>query len=196
MNIIEAKEVLKWAEKQNPGPWVLHSENVGKAAAKMASLTGLDEEKAAVYGLLHDIGRYKGPSAMMHIYDGYKFCLDRGENELAQICLTHSFPISNIDYYSGANDCSEDIYDEIRDYLNGCKYSDYDYLIVLCDSIALPEGVCLLEKRLVDVAMRHGIKDNTLKKWEKIFEIKNYFEDKMSKSIYEVFPESVEVTFI
>lgn len=35
-------------------------------------------------------------------------------------------------------------------------YDDYDYLVQLCDALALPTGFCLLEKRFVDVAIRYG----------------------------------------
>ena len=38
-------------------------------------------------------------------------------------------------------------------------------------------------------------KKKRLKRWEKLFEIKNYFEKKMGKSIYSVLPGVVENTF-
>ena len=54
------------------------------------------------------------------------------------------------------------------------------------DSLALPDGFCLLETRFVDVALRYGVNQYTVEKWKTIFEIKEYFEDIMGKSIYEV----------
>ncbi len=195
MKIAEAEEILLWANSRNPGPWSEHSRMVSKAAVAIAKAVGLDAGKAGVYGLLHDIGRYMGVTSMMHIYDGYKYFMEKGCPDIAQICITHSFPINDISFYSGANDCSVEIYEEIKGILKVCEYTDYDYLIQLCDSIALPEGICLLEKRLIDVAMRHGINETTQAKWKKLFEIKEDFEKRMGKSIYELFPEAVANTF-
>lgn len=195
MSLAEAEEILAWAGQCNPGPWVAHSQAVSEAAGRVAAKTGLDEERARVYGLLHDIGRYKGVTSMMHIYDGYRYFMEKGFEDIAQICITHSFPIFDIAYYSGANDCSEEVYEEIKELLDTYEYTKYDALIQLCDSIALPEGVCLLEKRLIDVAMRHGINETTIAKWEKIFEIKEMFEKEMGESIYTLFPEAVGNTF-
>lgn len=195
MRLGQAQEILEWAGGCNPGPWTAHSQAVSEAAGRIAAKAGLNEEQARVYGLLHDIGRYKGVTSMMHIYDGYRYFVERGYEDVAQICITHSFPVKDISYYSGANDCSETVYEEIKDLLERYEYTPYDALIQLCDSIALPEEVCLLEKRLLDVAMRHGINDTTVSKWEKIFEIKDSFEKEIGDSIYTLFPEAVGNTF-
>ena len=50
-------------------------------------------------------------------------------------------------------------------------------LVQLCDSLALPTGFCLLEKRFVDVALRYGTHPATVLRWKKILEIKEYFEN-------------------
>jgi hypothetical protein len=49
----------------------------------------------------------------------------------------------------------------------------------------------LVEIRIVDVVKRYGFNEHTLKKWNAIFEIKNYFEGKYGKSIYELFKEEI-----
>lgn len=57
----EAIMELQIAGELNPGPWVKHSKNVGIAARNIAHLVSeLDEEKAYIVGLLHDIGRRVG----------------------------------------------------------------------------------------------------------------------------------------
>lgn len=38
-------------------------------------------------------------------------------------------------------------------FVKNAVYDDYDRLVQLCDSLALPSGFCLLEKRFVDVAL-------------------------------------------
>lgn len=45
------------------------------------------------------------------------------------------------------------------------KYDDYDRLIQPCDAIPLPTGACIMEKRLIDVALRYGVPDFALGKW-------------------------------
>lgn len=68
--IKEAKIELEIAEKLNPGPWIEHSLNVGVAARNIAKkVPGMDENKAYIVGMLHDIGRRVGivntPSTFM-----------------------------------------------------------------------------------------------------------------------------------
>lgn len=58
----------------------------------------------------------------------------------------------------------------------------------LCDSLVLPTGFCLLEKRFVDVAMRYGVHPYTVERWRAVFEIKAHFEKLMGCSIYDVLP--------
>lgn len=59
----------------------------------------------------------------------------------------------------------------------------------------LPNGCCLMEKRIVDVVMRYGFNEFTLDKWKASFEIQKYFEDRIGKSIYYVIPNVKELTF-
>ena len=73
--IEEAKSELEIAGKLNPGPWIEHSLNVGVAARNIAKkVPGMDENKAYVVGMLHDIGRRVGiVNTPQHVYEGYKF---------------------------------------------------------------------------------------------------------------------------
>jgi len=155
----------------------------------------LDADQAYCFGLLHDIGRYKGPSAMMHILDGYNLLMERGYLDAAQICITHSFPTQTFAEYSGADDCTDEDREVIRGVLEGASYTDYDRLIQLCDSLALPEGICLMEKRLIDVALRHGTNDLVVPKWKALFAIFADFESRLESPLYSLFPEVVGNTF-
>ena len=92
-----AERELEIAGKLNPGPWTKHSENVAKAAEIIAEKCGGNPEKAYVVGLLHDIGRRTGIAAVRHIIDGYDFATENGWDEVARVCLTHSFPVKDID---------------------------------------------------------------------------------------------------
>ena len=89
---------LKTAGKMNPGRLTAHSYNVANAAKLIAkNCRGLDSSKAFVCGLLHDIGRRNGVSAVRHIIDGYDYAMSKGWDEIARICLTHSFPVKDIE---------------------------------------------------------------------------------------------------
>lgn len=192
----EAKILLDEGNKLNPGPWIEHSLYVGKAAQLIAREDKeLDENIALVLGMLHDIGRRYGVTSMRHSIDGYKFATEKGYDLWARICMTHSFQYNNIDAVFGKWDCSDEEYNFAKEYINNIKISPYDKLIQLCDALALPTGYCLMEKRMLDVAMRHGVNEYTIEKWKATFEIQKCFEERIGKSIYSVLPNVVENTF-
>ena len=188
MNEICAKQALREAGQRNPGPWIGHSESVAQNAKLIAQRCGLDAQKAYVMGLLHDIGRREGVSGIKHIFDGYAYMLEMGEKEIARICLTHSFPLKDVQTYIGAYDCTEEQLAFLRDFLEHTEQDDYDRLIQLCDAISLPEGACIMEKRLVDVALRHGLPEFSLDKWRAFLALKQYFDDKCGCNLYEFLP--------
>jgi len=195
-NIEEAKFILDEGSRLNPGPWIEHSLYVGKAAELIAKEDkALDGNTALVLGMLHDIGRRYGISDMRHCIDGYKFAEEKGYTLLARICITHSFQLKSIDAVFGKWDCSDKEYKFVKEYLDNVKFSAYDKLIQLCDALALPTGYCLMEKRMLDVAMRHGVNEYTIEKWKATFEIQKYFEERIGKSIYSILPNVVENTF-
>lgn len=78
--IDEALKELEIAGQLNSGPWVKHSMNTGIAARNIAEkVPGLDPEKAYIIGLMHDIGRRAGITDIpTHVYDGYKYCMEKG----------------------------------------------------------------------------------------------------------------------
>jgi hypothetical protein len=61
--------------------------------------------------------------------------------------------------------------------------------------LALPSGFCLLEKRLVDVALRYGTSEYTTAKWRLLFENRVNFEQQIGESIYDLLPGVRENTF-
>ncbi len=193
----EAKRLLSEAETFNPGPWVSHSIFTADAARNIASYhKEIDPEIAYILGYLHDIGRRYGVSHMRHIIDGYNFLSHRGYEDCARICLTHSFPLKNLGSYSGNKDCNDKEFNFIKEYIVRVNYSVYDELIQLCDALTTPKGFCLLEKRLVDVALRYGVNDLTVLKWKATFEIKGKFEAVIGRPIYNLLPGIEETTFM
>lgn len=192
----KALEYLIEANEMNSGLWYNHSLHAGEAARLIAcACEDLDEEKALVLGLLHDIGRREGKSHLKHVSDGYKFMLQEGFPTVAKICLTHSFPNPTIDEYLGKKDSSEKDILFLTDFLSSVEYDDYDRLIQLCDALADTKGFCLIEKRLMETGIRLGANEYTVKKWERYLELVQYFNEKVGRSIYNLLPGVVENTF-
>ena len=180
----EAKKILKDSEPLNPGPWGNHCRLVALCAEKIAAAVGLDENKAYVCGLLHDIGRRFGVRHLGHVTDGYFYMMSLGFDEVAKICLTHSFPCNSIDEYIGNFDITAEELNLLQEKLKSVEFDDYDRLIQLCDSLAGGESIMTIEERMNDVKNRYGFYPKA--KWNKNLEIKDYFEEKLGKDIYSV----------
>lgn len=194
--IKEAEEELRLAASMNPGRWVDHSRVTAESARLIAAKTGeLDAEKAYCMGLLHDIGRRVGVVAVRHILEGFYYMTDMGQPEIARICLTHSFPGKDGNTYFGSYDCTEEEKIFLEKYIDRAEYDDYDRLIQLCDAISLPGGACIMEKRLVDVALRYGLPPFTLDKWKACMENKKYFDGLCGCNIYTLLPNVMENSY-
>jgi hypothetical protein len=191
----QAEELLQEAEVRNPGPWVAHSRNAALAAKCIAKHSNLNADAAFIMGLLHDIGRREGVTKMRHTLDGFRFLQSLGFDDIARICITHSFVLKTMDVHEGRWDCSREELQFITDFVEATEFDDYDKLFQLCDALALAEGICLVEKRIVNVALRIGVNSQTVAKWKALFEVQAYFEQKMGQSIYKVLPGVVETTF-
>lgn len=188
---------LEEAGKRNPGQWIDHSINAGKAAMFIAQkCPDLNPSKAFALGALHDIGRREGIFYMRHIIEGYNYATEKGWDEVARVCLTHSFPLQDIKTDIQKADITKEQYDFLGNYIKNAEYDDYDKLIILCDCLANSKGFCILERRMVDVARRYGIFQHTLDRWNRYFEIKDYFENKTGCNIYSLLPGIEKTTFI
>lgn len=195
LTVEQARQELMLAAENNPGPWEQHSESVGENARLIAQkIPGMDPEKAYIMGLLHDIGRRVGVVGIRHLLEGYEYLMEMEEEELADICLTHSFPVKNVGYYEGKKDCTQGQLAFLQAFLNDREYTDYDKLIQLCDAISMPEGACIAEKRFVDVALRHGVQDYTIQRWRGYLELKKYFDTLCGCDIYTILPNVYENT--
>jgi len=185
----EAKMILEEAEKLNPGKWVEHSINVAEGAKLIAEQTDdLDPELAYILGLLHDIGRREGIHGMRHGVDGYNYVVKKGYDLVARTCISHTG-------FKYNKEGTIEEYNFAKEFLSRTEDTDYDKLIKLCDYLALPSGFVLIEKRLVEMALRGGVNEYTIPRWKSTFEIKKYFEEKIGRSIYSLLPNIKENTF-
>ena len=181
----EAEKLLLEAERCNPGPWGNHSRVAAHCAERIAAACdGMDCEKAYVLGLLHDIGRKFGVRHLGHVSDGYSYMKKLGYDEVAKVCLTHSFHNQTIDQYIGKFDVTEEEMNLIQATLKEVSLDDYDRLIQLCDALAGTEGVLDIEARMLDVKSRYGFYPQ--EKWNSNLDLKAYFEEKTGNNIYEV----------
>ena len=180
----EAERLLKEAEAMNPGPWGNHSRVVAYSAERIASLSGLDADKAYVLGLLHDIGRRYGRSHLKHVSDGYNFMMSLGYDAVAKVCLTHSFDEHpEVERFIGNADIADDEKAKLDKALKGVQIDDYDRLIQLCDAIAGADRIVDVVERMSDVKVRYGSYDQ--QKWDTNLALKAYFEQKMGRDLYE-----------
>lgn len=192
----EAEAIFKEAGELNPGDWIKHSRYVAVAARLISSrCPDMDEEASYILGLLHDIGRYLGTNGLKHIIEGYRFLSGKGYDDCARICMTHSFPYKDINSVYGQWNCSREETAEIEAYITRIEYDEYDKLIQLCDSLALPSGFCLLEKRFVNTAIKSGINSLIVLKWKAVLDIKRRFDLKAGCPIYGLLPDVVKNTF-
>lgn len=179
-----AEELLRDGEACNPGAWGEHSRTAAMCAERIAAACGdMNPEKAYVLGLLHDIGRKFGVRHMGHIYDGYHYMNRLGYDEVARICLSHSFSVQRLEDYIGKWDITKEQQEELRFLLGKMVYDEYDLLIQVCDSLAGTE-VMDMEERMADVRRRYGAYPQD--KWDRNLELKKYFEEKMRQDIYKV----------
>lgn len=178
-----AEMLLSDAEKCNPGPWGDHSRTAAHCAEKIAqACDGLDADKAYILGLLHDIGRKFGVRHLGHVSDGYTYMMSLGYDEVARICITHSFNNQTLNEYIGNIDTSAAETALIEAELQSVHFNEYDKLIQLCDALAGSKGVLDIEERMEDVKERYGF--YPISKWNKNMKLKEYFGVKSGSDIY------------
>lgn len=183
-----AEKELELAGSLNPGKWIDHSVYVAKAAEIIAKVAGMDAEKAYVLGLLHDIGRRIGFCGQRHIYAGYQYCLAKNWDKVARISLTHSYYFKDATIGVSAYDGAAEEFEFIKEYINQIEFDDDDHLIQLCDALGDADGFCIIEKRVVDVALRYGEMPGMIEKWRQMFETKHYFDNLCGCNIYNLLP--------
>lgn len=181
----KAEALLAEAGRCNPGPWEDHSRVTARCAERIAqACPGMDDGKAYIMGLLHDIGRKFGVKHLGHVYDGWKYMSELGYDEAARICLSHSFNEGKLENYIGKFDISEEQTEELRQALSVMEFDEYDRLIQLCDSLAAAEGVVDMKDRMEDIRRRYGQYPQS--KWDKNMELKAHFEQKAGADIYAI----------
>lgn len=160
-----------------------HSILVADAARLIAKKCNLDSNKAYRLGLLHDIGRMYHQDDFSHLYLGYKL-LSNYDLACARICITHAYPLKNIDSFNGKiNDLK--MKEFVMNFINSIEYDSYDLLIQLCDAITTDKYITI-EERYECLKNKNKWNDYSLLKINKLNEIKKHFDLLIKDDIYRV----------
>ena len=175
---------------------ISHSKLVAEAAERIASLiSDMDAEKAYIYGILHDYGKYFGDvenKNTFHGLVGYEKLIEMGYPDIAKINLTHTFVSKEftIEEYSAYN--QKDMI-KTKELVDALEFDDYDKLLQLCDLLPKKfdrcevEGYEGIEKRFERIERVYNIPQKTArKKVQEAIGLKEYFEQKCGCNIYEL----------
>ena len=182
----------------NTSDWIAHSLYEGKLAGQLAARMGLDVEKATKLGILHDYGR-KFIHNSEHIIKGYEALVDKGWDQEAIGCLTHSFLDGK---RSSWNDEPEDGFyiladgsignksnansDDVKLFLNSYEFTKYDLILNISDLMATSYGIVSPAERIIDIAIRRKNIDKMPNRGYFLAELRNKLLELMEEMGYEV----------
>ena len=190
----QAREMLEQARKNaKEEKWIDHSICVGQAVGRIAEALNkkghnLDVDKAITLGLVHDIGKIK-TSFSEHDMEGYNYMKEQGYDEdYCNICLIH--PYLNNDVNCTAGGFPSDI--PFRtEFVKNHEYTIYEKMVNLCD-LMCTKVVMTVDKRLIDIMIRRGAYSNTQYHVKETYKLKEYFDNLLGYSVYDLFPEIKE----
>jgi putative nucleotidyltransferase with HDIG domain len=178
--------------------WIIHSICVGNSAGIIAKALNLDEDYAKTLGYIHDIGKRfswkENEGVLPHAINGYEYLKSLGYREdYAGICIKHSFLNNDIDCL--ANDRNEtdkthSKYDFVKKYIKN-EYTIYEKIINLCDLMSTTE-LQTIDKRMIDLLLRHGVFANTHYHIKETIKLKKFFDNLLGYNLYDLFPEIKE----
>lgn len=161
---------------------------VGTIAEKISNKIGLNDERSYIFGLLHDIGKFK-PNRF-HGLTGYEIALENNDLELAQICITHSFINNRIEeFHFPDNEFKKTDIKRTKELFKSIKLNDYIYLIKLCDFMSIGDTLnsSTIEDRLIDIITRYPMSQTEFDRLSKnVNKLKEYFEKKYDFDLYKL----------
>ena len=191
----QALDLLEQAKgKAKDDYWIEHSICVGNTAGVIANALNLDEEFVKTLGYIHDIGKTfgYGGGVIPHGIKGYEYILELGyDEEYANICLTHSYLNNDINCVAGGiPNANAYKYNFKKDFIQKHKYTICEKIVNLCD-LMCKQKTMTLEKRLIDLIVRHGVHENTVYHIKEAQKLKNEFDEMLGYNIYDLFPEII-----
>lgn len=175
--------------------WITHSICVGNTAGIIAKSLNLDEDYAKTLGYIHDIGKrfdwnsYEG--VIPHAINGYNYLKSLGYEDIyAGICIKHSFLNNDINCLANDRDYTDST-NKKYNFLKGFilkEYTIYEKIINLCDLMCTTK-LQTLEKRLIDLLIRHGVHKNTHYHLIEACKLKENFDNLLGYNLYDLFPQ-------
>ncbi len=198
---LTSKEVLKMLEeeknKTSNEHWINHSICVGNVAGRIAKALNLDEDFAKTLGYIHDIGKrydYIESGVFPHAMKGYEYIKLLGyDEEYAGICIKHSFLNNDIDCISNDRDETDRTnpnFEFVKNYIKD-EYTIYEKIINLCD-LMCTNKILTIDKRGMDLLLRHGVYAKTHYHIKETYKLKEYFDKLLGYNLYDLFPEIKE----
>lgn len=186
---LTSEEALKMLDnargKTESDGLINHSICVGNCAAKIAKELNLDVEYAKTLGYIHDIGKLVG-DFQSHSMNGYNYLKTLGYDEkYYNICLTHSYLNNDVNCTAGGVPRNIPFRTE---FIRNHEYTIYEKIINLCD-LMCTNVVNTIDKRLIDIMIRRGVYENTQYHIKETYKLKEYFDNLLGYSVYDLFPE-------
>lgn len=173
--------------------FINHSICVGNTAGVLAKALNLDEDFAKTLGYIHDIGKkfkYNESGVFPHAMYGYNYIKSLGyDEEYAGICIKHSFLNNDIDCISNDRDETDKNnpnYEFVKNYIKK-EYTVYEKIINLCD-LMCTDKVLTVDKRMIDLLLRHGVYAKTHYHIVETCKLKKYFDALLGFNLYDLFP--------
>ncbi len=187
------KEGVLYRETHYPFPekdeYIFHSRGVGRCCRIIAeNCSELNVEKAYALGLLHDYGKRISEkiTGRFHGREGYEIMMAMGYDDVARVCLTHSF------YAPDFKDNDYPSYKKewllwAKEKMSSLIFNDYDRLVQLCDLFFEGlEKVCI-KKRIKGISFRYNLKETDTKNfYDNAVKNKKYFDEKCGCDIYKL----------
>ena len=198
----EARNILEDARKHTEEDrWIDHCICVGNTAGRIAKALSenginIDIDKTIALGYIHDIGKkYNEHGGVFpHAINGYNYIKELGyEEEYAGICIKHSFLNNDIDCISNDRDETDrnnPNFEFVKNYIKD-EYTIYEKIINLCDLMCTTK-VLTIDKRGMDLLLRHGVYAKTHYHIKETYKLKEFFDNLLGYNLYDLFPEIKE----
>ena len=177
-----------WNSNTHIREYIYHTNGVGDSAYKIAGYCGLNQEKAYVLGLLHDYGKIQNEkkTGKAHFIVGYNKMIKLGLEEVAKICITHSFPLKKIVFENYPQYSLQDL-KKAQEIISSLEYDDYDRLIQLCDMLFEGNNIVSYKERLSCISKRYNLSLSQTESLKQGFlQNKSYFDAKCGCSVYKI----------
>jgi len=137
--------------------YLFHSQGVASFSEQLAQKLNLNADKAYACGLLHDYGKRINERTQdcFHGIRGYYDLMEMGYDEVAKVCLTHTFV--NKDFSNADYTYPDHWLNECRRLLAPLTYDDYDIIVQYSDMFFEGTRCITPEERIICISERYKL---------------------------------------